>query len=71
LQKLMLVPSLVRPYGSEDRARTKQRFEAVCAAWPDKSASLDAADLSIVRELFGGEFLTPSYFLKSMESCEV
>jgi superfamily II DNA or RNA helicase len=61
IDRLLLTPFLVRPSTREDRAATLHRFEAVRQAWPRNAAALDAGDLSIVRELFGADFLTPEY----------
>ena len=71
LQKLMLLPSLVKPNAREDMALTRARYEAVKIAWPENSAALTPEDLSIVRELFGASFLNPGYFLTDMDFAEV
>ena len=71
VQKLLLIPALVQPHAHEDRALTIKRFEAVKAAWPHDTGSLTPEDLSIVRELFGADFLTPNYYLRELDSTEV
>ncbi len=42
----------------------------VARAWPDKENLIEAGDVSIVRELFGKEFLTKEYRWKSLETLE-
>jgi len=71
VQRLMLMPSLLMPYAREDKALTKARFEAVRHAWPHNVAAMTPEDLSIVRELFGAEFLTPVYHITDLAFSEV
>ena len=71
VHKLMLTPSLVQPYAREDRALTIERFEKVKAAWPYNTGVLSSEDLSIVRELFGANFLTPNYLWTELDFTEV
>ena len=61
VDQLLLIPRLVQPYAREDPAATMKRFEAVRQAWPCDPAGMANEDLSIVRELFGSDFLTPHY----------
>jgi superfamily II DNA or RNA helicase len=67
VNKLVLTPYLVRPYQREEREKSIARFKAVIEAWPATPSTLDDEDLSIVRELFGREFLTEDYYLKELE----
>lgn len=48
-----------------------RRIEALQQAWPAAAEAVTSEDLSILRELFGAEFLTGQYFLKQMERAEV
>lgn len=68
--RLLLMPSLVKAAETEDDIRASDRLKAIAAAWPDNEESLDPIDLSIARELFGPKFLTPDYFLTSLEIFE-
>ena len=70
VKKLMLMPSLVRPYQREEAEITQARFEAVRAALPAAPERLSDEDLSIVRELFGGTFLTNDYYLTEFGAVE-
>ncbi len=71
VKQLMLIPSLVMPYAREDKSLTKARYEALKLAWPHNTTVLASEDLSILRELFGAEFLTPSYYLTNISYLEV
>ncbi len=68
---LLLLPSLVRPYESEDMAVTSKRMDAVCETSPIYGNKVATDDISILRELFGASFLTASYFLTDFERVEV
>ncbi len=61
VRQVVVTPDLVRPYAGEDEARSRNRAQAMAAAWPDRSETLSSEDLSILRELFGAEIFTPSY----------
>lgn len=71
VNKLFLLPSLVAPYVGEDRDRSLARLYAVVSAWPNSPELMDNEDLSIVRELFGVDFLTDRYHLHDLEVFEV
>lgn len=71
LNKLLLLPSLIRPFISEDRSLTIKRLAAVRDAWPANAAALEAEDLSILRELFGATFLTGDYWLTTLEALDI
>lgn len=58
---LVLTPDLVRPYAREAQEASARRLRAVRDAWPTKAETLSSEDLSIVRELFGPDFLTVQY----------
>lgn len=70
LKKLVLMPALVRPYHREEQEKSYSRMKAISAAWPCSLHLLNTEDLSIVRELFGGTFLTENYFLTTLEIIE-
>lgn len=66
IEKFLLAPFLVRSNSREDEAVTMKRLSQIVEAWPDKEDVLDAENLSIVKELFGADFLTDSYYLKDL-----
>lgn len=71
IKKLMLIPNLVKSVQDEDETLTHKRYEAIKAAWPNNANMLDNHDLSIVRELFGSDFLTENYYLTDFDYIEV
>ncbi|MFM6007517.1 MAG: DEAD/DEAH box helicase, partial [Sphaerospermopsis kisseleviana] len=71
IKKLMLIPNLVKSVQDEDETLTKTRYETVKAAWTNNANMLDNHDLSIVRELFGSDFLTQNYYLIDLDYIEV
>ena len=71
VKKLVLLPSLVKPYGREESETTSIRLKALSTALNASPERLDVEDLSIVRELFGGTFLTNDYYLTETEVVEV
>lgn len=71
IKKLMLIPNLVKSIKDEDETLTQARYEAVKAAWPNNANMLDNHNLSIVRELFGSDFLTENYHLTDLDYIEV
>jgi superfamily II DNA or RNA helicase len=70
IKKLLFLPSLLKPFHREEIEITAARFRAVVAAFPQSPEHLDDEDLSIVRELFGGTFLTTDYYLTEFEVVE-
>ena len=71
VKRLVLLPSLVRPHAHEDQAVSLKRLHAIEKAWPKTDAAMIGEDLSIVRELFGPEFLTERYRQTDLEVVEV
>ena len=70
VKTLALSPFLVKPYQGEENEKAVARLNALRAAWPDKPDTLSPEDVSILRELFGAQFLTSSYYLSSLEVIE-
>jgi hypothetical protein len=68
--KLLLMPSLIQANSREDDAIVRTRLAAVEGAWPANVEKVEAADLSILRELFGAAFLTPTYHITILELTE-
>jgi superfamily II DNA or RNA helicase len=67
VDKLVLIPTLVQQHPREDRAAIMQRFRGVIGAWPIRAEMLEDEDLSILRELFGPEFLTDRYVWSDLD----
>ena len=65
---LMLIPALVQQHPREDPAAIMRRFRGVIDAWPTRAETLEGEDLSILRELFGPEFLTDKYIWSDLGS---
>ena len=70
VKTLALSPFLVKPYQREETEKSVARLKAHQTAWPDQPQSLDAEDLSILRELFGPRFLTGDYHLSTLAIIE-
>ena len=70
IRKLLLLPSLVKPYQREETETTAARLRTIAGAFPASPERLNDEDLSIVRELFGGTFLTSDYYLTEFEIVE-
>jgi superfamily II DNA or RNA helicase len=68
--KLLLMPSLIQANSREDDAIVRTRLAAVEGAWPVDVKKVEAADLSILRELFGAAFLTATYHITTLELTE-
>ncbi len=68
VQKLLLIPSLVKPFEREEDTIAAARIIAVKSAWKDREDLVSSEDLSILRECFGAAFLTPHYFLDILET---
>jgi len=54
---------LLKPFKKEEEPITEARLQAVIKAWPNNPQSLEEVDLSIVKELFGQNFLTENYHI--------
>lgn len=67
ISQLILFPALVRSYINEDIEIARQRLLALKSAWPDRSEKMESETLSILRELFGEDFLTNKYIFKKTE----
>jgi superfamily II DNA or RNA helicase len=68
IRKLLLLPTLVKPFEREEDIVAAARLKVVAAAWKNREDILAPEDLSIVRECFGSDFLTDSYFLDILET---
>jgi superfamily II DNA or RNA helicase len=65
VKSLLLVPALIRTHGREEQEASTKRLAALKAAWPDNAKAMAADDLSVLRELFGANFLTAEYPFKT------
>jgi hypothetical protein len=67
VDKLVLLPALVRQHAREDPTVVSRRFRSVIDAWPTDADKLAVEDVSILREMFGAEFLTDEYVWPEMD----
>ena len=67
VKKFLITASIVRSQRRETTEEAEARASKLVKAWADNEASMDTADVSILRELFGREFLTQNYFLREAE----
>jgi hypothetical protein len=67
VRKFLITGSILRSHRRESMEEAEIRAYKLSQAWPDKEGAIDAADISILRELFGREFLTKNYYLKEAE----
>ncbi len=70
VKKLVLAPQLVAPYTREEEAKSRKRLQDIYSAWPHSDTEVHPEDISIVKELFGGDFLTANYYLKDLTIIE-
>ena len=70
LSQFVLFPELVRSHSGEDIEVAANRLRALKNAWPDQPEYLAAEDLSILRELFGPDFLTNNYIFDEINIIE-
>lgn len=67
VKKLLLCPALVKPHDREDDAIAAQRLVLLLKAWKTRVDILDDSDVSVLRELFGAQFLTDTYAFNDLE----
>ena len=70
VSQFVLFPELVRSHAGEDIEVAANRLRALKDAWPDQPEYLAAEDLSILRELFGSDFLTNNYIFDEINVIE-
>ena len=68
--KLLVAATLVRSHRRESIEEAEARAKVLVTAWPCNEQMLQPNDVSILRELFGSNFLTPKYHLKDLEYIE-
>jgi superfamily II DNA or RNA helicase len=68
VEKLLLIPQLVKQFDREEPRIAEQRLESVRMAWPDRTDRISSEDLSVLRELFGANFITSSYTWSKLET---
>jgi hypothetical protein len=61
---LVIAPFLLRPHLGEPIEEAAARQDRLKAVWPANADSLNQEDVSILRELFGADFLTPTYLFQ-------
>ena len=64
VRKFVVAPFLLRSHLGEPLEDATKRFMHLQNAWPDKPDSLATEDLSILKELFGTDFLTKTHLFQ-------
>lgn len=67
VNKFMNIAHIVRSHRRESLEEAEIRATLLHSVWPNHVERIDAADLSILRELFGRDFLTDGYYLSEEE----
>jgi superfamily II DNA or RNA helicase len=67
IKKFLITASAVRSHRRESTEEAEARAAKLYRAWPDKESVMETADISLLRELFGREFLTKNYYLREAE----
>jgi superfamily II DNA or RNA helicase len=67
VRKFLITGSILRSHRRESMEEAEMRAFKLSQAWPNKEVDMEAADISILRELFGREFLTKNYYLQEAE----
>ncbi len=67
VKKFIISAYTIRSYRREAMEEAQERAKRLLGAWPDKVDTLESADVSILRELFGAAFLTKGYHLHEVE----
>lgn len=66
--KIFLVsPSLLKSEDKEPEELPKARFEAIRKYYTEDRIELEEKEISVLKEMFGKDFLTPKYFLDKFE----
>jgi len=71
VKKFLITAGIVRSHRRESIEEAEARAVKLYQAWPDNEAGMDTGDISILRELFGREFLTKDYHLREAEYLQV
>ena len=67
VEKFLIAAPIIRAQRKESLEEADKRAVSLAAAWPANEAALDGEQISLLRELFGPTFLTPTYYLKKSE----
>jgi hypothetical protein len=67
VKKFLITASTIRSHRRERLEEAEARAAKLYRAWRDDEAAMDTSDVSILRELFGREFLTKDYHLRDAE----
>ncbi|MCY3555083.1 MAG: helicase-related protein, partial [Gemmatimonadetes bacterium] len=68
--RFVVFPELVRSHQGEPIEDAEKRLECLLEAWPDRPDRLSHSDLTILKELFGPEFLTSTYMFDEITLIE-
>jgi len=69
--RFLIAAPLVRSHRRESLDEAKARAKALAGAWPTGEEKLHSSDVSILRELFGRNFLTEKYHITDCEYIEL
>ena len=67
LQIFLVAPSVLKSADKEPEELLENRFEAIKKYYSGGKLELAEPEISILKELFGKDFLTPQYFLDKFE----
>jgi len=67
MKKFLITANMVRSHRRESIEEAEARAASLHKSWPDNEAAIASADVSILRELFGRDFLTANYHLSEAE----
>jgi hypothetical protein len=67
VKRFLITASTLRSHRRESMEEAETRAVKLYRTWPDNEAAMDTADVSMLRELFGREFLTKDYHLREAE----
>jgi len=71
VKKFIIAASVVRSHRRESIEEAEARATSLHKGWPDNETSMTSADVSILRELFGRDFLTANYHLIEPEYIQI
>jgi superfamily II DNA or RNA helicase len=67
VKKFIITAGVVRSHRRESKEEAEVRAAKLYKAWPENESVMDPSDIVMLRELFGREFLTRSYYLREAE----
>jgi len=68
LKTFLIAPATLRMNHRESDKEVSERVQHVITVWSNHSETIPSEELSKLREAFGSAFLTPAYFLSTIET---